>query len=327
MKYIELGTVAKTILKTCTNVMHGEEVLIITDPGYSKEFIESLLIIADAEGIRVTLVTLTPSDVKSPPNSVTEALKLTDVGILCTSTNWRFSSQATKAALTAKTRIFSLSRFTDKDLISTVPIDYEKLQQEIDGILDRLKNAYEVHITTKAGTNVKLEGEGRTLMYEDGIVKPGEWDTIPGVIFTSPIENRTEGVIVIDGSIGYFPLETGDVTQLGVVRDLVTLWIKEGKIVNLEGGKAGKDLERIIARGGDNADVIGEWGIGLNPGARLSGNFLADEPIYGAAHFGIGANTQMGGKNQCQQHIDAICMEVTLQINGEIVMEEGKLII
>ncbi len=55
--------------------MDGEEVMIITDPGYSKELIESLLIIADAECIKVTVVTLTPSDVKSPPKSVVEALK------------------------------------------------------------------------------------------------------------------------------------------------------------------------------------------------------------------------------------------------------------
>jgi len=324
---MELGKVAKTILRTCVNAVPSENITIITDSGYSQELIESLLVVAQAEGIGASLVTLAPSDVMSPPSSVVEALKETDAAIICTSTSWRFSSQATKAALAAKSRVLSLSRFSEADLTRAIPVDYDQIKRDIEKIISRLKDTYTVHIKTEAGTDVRLEGEGKTVMFEDGIVKPGEWDTVPGVVFAPTAEDRTEGVVVIDGSLGYFPLETGDVTQMGIVKDQVTLEIKKGRIVHIEGGKSGRDLQRIITRGGDNADVIAEWGIGLNPGTKLSGNFLADESLYGAAHFGIGANTQMGGKTRCKQHIDTICLDITLQIDGETVMKEGTLMV
>lgn len=325
MRYIELGEVAKTILKTCVNVRDDEEVMIIRDPGYSQEVIESLMIIGQAEGINVIIVTLTPSDVKFPPKSVIEMLKQVDIGIICTSTSWAFSSEAIKIAQGAQTRILSLTRVTAEDLIRTIPIDYKKLQHEIKEVVKRLKNPYKVRIVTRRGTNIKLEGEVRSIQDLDGIVKSGEWDSLPGAISTTPIEDKTEGVVVMDGSGYYFPVKSGDITQLGIVKDLITLRIKEGKIVNIEGGKAGDELERIIAKGGDNANVIAEWGIGLNPGVRkLSGNFLVDETLYGGAHLGIGANVHLGGKNQSEHHVDIEFTDISLEINGETIMQEGE---
>ncbi len=327
MKYVELGEVARTILRKCVSARSGEEVMVMTDPGYDKEVIESLVLVGQAEGINLIVVTLAPSDVKSPPKSVVAALRQADVGIICTSTNWGlFSSEAAELAQDAQTRILALDQITPKDLISIIPIDYDRLQSEMKEVVGRLESPYEVRMTTKRGTDLRLEGEVRFVQSMDGIVKPGEWDGLPGAISTTPIEDRTEGVVVVDGSGYYCPVESGELTQLGVARDLMTLRIKEGRVVSIEGGEAAEELEGIIEEGGDNANVIAEWGIGLNHGVRrLSGDFLVDERLYGGAHLGIGANVHLGGKNESQLHLDVVFTRICLEINGEVILEEGEL--
>ncbi len=48
----------------------------------------------------------------------------------------------------------------------------------------------------------------------------------------------------------------------------------------------------------EEARVLGELGIGINPGARLTGNLLEDEKAFRTAHIAFGNNEEMpGGKN------------------------------
>ena len=45
-------------------------------------------------------------------------------------------------------------------------------------------------------------------------------------------------------------------------------------------------------------------GFGLNNKAKISGNMLEDEGVYGSIHFGFGSNITFGGKIKTSFHLD-----------------------
>ncbi|MHC4942809.1 MAG: aminopeptidase, partial [Planctomycetota bacterium] len=76
---------------------------------------------------------------------------------------------------------------------------------------------------------------------------------------------RAEGIIVIDGSIG----------DLGNVAKPLKITVAGGSIFGLESEdqELVKEVEKLVSVDSE-ASVIGELGIGLNPGAKLTGNLL-----------------------------------------------------
>ncbi|MCK4971472.1 MAG: hypothetical protein KAS77_13130, partial [Thermoplasmata archaeon] len=64
----------------------------------------------------------------------------------------------------------------------------------------------------------------------------------------------------------------------------------------------------------DEASVIGELGIGINPEARVTGNMLEDEKAVGTVHVAFGNNIEMGGKNGSRTHRDFHVLKPTLSI-------------
>jgi len=73
--------------------------------------------------------------------------------------------------------------------------------------------------------------------------------------------------------------------------------------------------------------VLAEFGIGLNPEARLCGSMLEDEGCLGTIHFGFGSNSTIGGKNKVNFHLDLVVKEPTIIVDDQKIMENGNLLI
>jgi len=66
---------------------------------------------------------------------------------------------------------------------------------------------------------------------------------------------------------------------------------------------------------------------GCNPGAKLTGNVLEDERVWGASEWGIGYVGQIltGGKPiPAPSHSDGICMNTSVWLDGKQVWDKGQ---
>jgi leucyl aminopeptidase (aminopeptidase T) len=68
-----------------------------------------------------------------------------------------------------------------------------------------------------------------------------------------------------------------------------------------------------------------EFGIGLNPEARLAATNLEDLGRLGNCHVGIGSNFAIGGKVLAPNHIDAMYKDTTVYFDGKVVLDRGVL--
>ncbi|MDD5502730.1 MAG: aminopeptidase [Candidatus Thermoplasmatota archaeon] len=203
-------------------------------------------------------------------------------------------------------------------------VDYESVAKNIYHMIDLFKDAKTVHITAPSGTDLTMNVEDRGFE-TDVKIKAGTFGNLPaGELWCGPVENGANGVIMCDGSIG----------DLGNVKKVLKMTVKKGKLIGIE--SEDKELEskvKELTAVDEMASVIGELGIGLNPGARLTGNLLEDEKAGETAHIAFGNNEEMiGGKNTSKTHRDFLFNKPTIEVaykNGEkkILMNDGKLIL
>ena len=78
---------------------------------------------------------------------------------------------------------------------------------------------------------------------------------------------------------------------------------------------------------GKKARNLVEFGVGTNPRAIITGKSIEDEKALGTVHIAMGDPLLEGGifGNKC--HIDAILKQPTLEIDGRLIMKDGKLLI
>ena len=198
-----------------------------------------------------------------------------------------------------------------EDMLVSGPlaIDYDEMVETARYLMKRFDGATSVHITAPGGTDITLSIADRDFA-TDVFIEDGKWGNIPGgEIWCAPIEDSANGVIVCDGSIG----------DLGKVPKPVKLTVKDGKVVEIE--CEDKDFERrvrdVIAID-EMASVIGELGIGVNKGAKITGNLLEDEKAFHTAHIAFGNNLDMpGGRNDSKTHRDFLFHNPTFHVTYE----------
>ncbi len=185
-------------------------------------------------------------------------------------------------------------------------VDYAEMKTRANSLTALLNDAELLHISTESGTNLKIGIKGRRFI-DDVFIEPGEMANLPcGEIYCAPEETSAEGVVVFDASIG----------DIGLLKTPLKVFLKKGKITELEceDSKIVKKVMELTSIDED-AKVIGELGIGINPGARITGNMLEDEKALNTAHLAFGNNEDFpgGGKNRSKIHRDYLFHRPTIK--------------
>jgi len=219
----------------------------------------------------------------------------------------------------------------------TVPLNYTELRKSGAKLEADFQDAKTVHVQTDLGTNIEVGVEERKVRIDDGDFRqPGKGGNLPtGEAFISPKLGESNGILVFDGSI------TLDKTV--VIKKPVKVSIEKGHVTKVEGGKEADLLRDYLHTAGErpyemakkgeitmerakeysqNATNLGEFGVGLNPKARIVGNVLEDEKVLGTVHFAIGSNYDQDALALI--HSDGIVKNPTVTIDGKTIMKKGK---
>ncbi|UCF07736.1 MAG: aminopeptidase [Thermoplasmata archaeon] len=242
-----------------------------------------------------------------------------------------------------KMRSFWSPSVTAEMFAETVPIDYTELREMCGKIKEELDKAKEVHITAPSGTDITIGLRNREAKSDDGdFTENGKGGNLPcGEVFISPELGASDGVIAFDGSIS---VEGGIV----IIDNPILAKVKNGFVTDISGDKEAEELRETIDLAEKtvrefvsqdkipremeeeyikNARNLGELGIGLNRNARIVGNMLEDEKVYGTCHIAIGANYDEDAKSLI--HLDGLIKAPTITAKYEdrsekIIMKDGE---
>ena len=102
--------------------------------------------------------------------------------------------------------------------------------------------------------------------------------------------------------------------------------VSGGFVKDVKGGQEAKKLKAYLASLKDpNIYSIAELGIGMNPSAKPDGTSLLDEGSGDNIHIAIGTNEYFpGGTIRAKGHYDLVMSFCTLELDGKVVVKEGK---
>ena len=302
----------------CGGVKEDETVLISTDSNKLR-IAEALAGAAYAVGATPIIVMIPPVGVHGAqlPEPVVAAFREADV-FLQPSTWSQTHTKARVEAIKAGKRGSTMCEVTEDALcVGAINANYEECDRLGRRLGAALAEAQEIRVTTPLGTDIRGYVKGRPVQYETGLFRqPGQFAAFPdSEINISPLEGTAEGKVVSDVSI----------MSVGItLYDHVTLIVKEGRVIDIQGGMAAAKLRQILESLEDEkAYNYAEFGIGLNPEARLAATNLEDLGRLGNCHAGIGSNFAIGGKVLAPNHIDAMYKDTTVYFDGKAVLDNG----
>lgn len=328
MKFIEFMNRARVAVEYCMGVKSSENVLLVTDTRISEytgaeALNQAIIASSHAVGAEAQMIFYTPRDHPSDelPRITAAAMKSADA-IFTNPTRSLTHTKAMREARDAGARVIMLGAgdyILGFVLYRLFPSSVKEVEEM--AILTRkvaLTHKGTVKITSPQGTDLTLEVGKLEVLCNTGIChEPGTMEILPpGEVAAGVTEGSAEGKIIFDGSIIpiYHPLEAP-----------IVCTVKNNFITKIEGGRDARIWKKYLENLKDaNVYNIAEFGIGTNPKCKLSGTPLEDERIFGAAHIGIGTNINFGGKIYAKTHTDGIILHPTVEIDGKLIVEEGK---
>lgn len=255
---------------------------------------------------------------QEPPSPISAAMKEADIIIIMTSHSLS-QTNARREAQKAGARVLNIPDPQMTDLTSAmITPDFVAISPLIHEVAASLTNAKEIHCTAPGGTDltfsaVGMKGNGLDLLVHN----PGEFRSMSVEANVGPAFGTANGVIVIDGSL---PL-------IGPLDAPITFQVKDGFATEITGGKSAVKFANILHDFNDEYCYnIGEFGIGLNPCAKATGNsYVEDESAITTCHIGFGTNLSQGGNIKAACHVDAIFLSPTISVDGKIIMRDGVL--
>lgn len=332
MYKFELQKAADKLINEIFAVKKGEVVVITCDTLSDMGLIDAVASSAYAAGgVPMTITIPTPggvgkaADPDIPVESLTGAFLGADVWIEFNH-QWLLYSTPFEIAMekNPKLRYMCLVDFDQALLIRTVGnVETPQLQKFMTAFTKRHLTAKKMHVTTPAGTDVSFDMDNNHLVCNDcgNATAPG-MHMLTGQINVVPKFGTIQGKIVFDGTItppfGKIPSQP------------VVLTIQNSKIVKFEGGPEATEYEKYLKSFDDEGMFkMAHIAYGFNPGARLGGNVVEDERVWGCTEWGIGYVSPIDAPpvgQDAKSHTDGICLNSTVWLDDVMLMNEGQIV-
>lgn len=234
------------------------------------------------------------------------------------------TTKAAKKAIQKHKKFLSLPLSTNdgKSMLGYdfLTMDTKKSRLMAKIIMKYLQYSDHIRVETAAGTSLQMGKLHRNPGFFNGVLKDGKGYSSASIEVYVPIEEtKTEGVMVLDGSLGY----------IGRVDEPTKIIFHNGRIEEIEDTPTGRRLKEYMEEYRDSRIyVAGEFGIGLNSSSKCEGNcYIEDESAYGTFHIGVGRNLALGGRQNANGHFDLVCHEPDIYTDNRQIMQQGKIIV
>ena len=318
----ELVPAAQVVVRDILRVSEGEHVLIVTDPGRPAPCVDVLAAAAAAQGALPTVIAMPQPRVggEEPPPAVAAAMAAADVTIAAASYAL-VHTDAFRKALGNTHRLVEIWGLEEAAMLTGgLLADYARVNALTSAVRKLFDRASRARLTTPLGTDIRLSIEGRTSFSLGGDVPPpGGFTSLPGgEAAIAPVEGSVEGILV-DPLV----LERRDI---GYRKEPFRARIEGGAFVSVEGGREAQLFDRMLSEGDAGGRVIGEFAVGTNRWSALD-RIREAKKAWGTSHVGIGDNLTLQGRNTSRVHMDIVVLEPTVELDGEVIVDRGRLLV
>jgi leucyl aminopeptidase (aminopeptidase T) len=318
----ELGRAADILTRELFKLKAGETFVITADTESDERVVEATARAAFALGAKPMVIWLASplgvgkaADPMLPQDALVGALKGADAWVEFNN-EWLLYSTTYDIALRENPRLRYLCLVgmnVDMMVRCIGRIDYQLLSKFLERVAVLTTSAREVHITTPAGCDVSFKNDpkGRP-RYASGYADTPGPHMMAGQIGWAILHNTINGKIVFDGSV---------VPPIGLLKEPIELHVEEGDIKRIEGGKEAAEYEAWLRSFNDpNMLKMAHICYGFNPGAKLTGNIVEDERVWGCTEWGIGNIPS----RPAATHSDGICLNTSVWLDGEQILDRGR---
>jgi len=343
----------KDVMKGARNVMdygqvkRGEHVLLLADTLTSPLLLEALVAALDERGADFAVMHMSPPGLRwrageEPPRCVKTAVYGSDLVIEVLSMEAQaFPRMQETSMVEHGVRMVVLFGMTDDEMASPFAhFPYEVMHVLTRKVYDKWTAGAVVpstkpkslRITAANGTHLTATYDPRYVVHTgflyDRLV-PAFWNVFVGATVGIELFQEVKGTIVFDGLHGEeeykaLPPIGSDVAY--PLREPVS-WEFDGKYCTIHGGVEAEVMRRITARAGTRAAyILCEVAVGMHPKAPLSTHPTRHT---GVTHYAIGSTAGRAptpDKEYAPVHTHGHIRQVTLEIDGEPVIEAGRLL-
>jgi aminopeptidase len=212
----------------------------------------------------------------------------------------------------------------EKAVLSALDVDYQELSAQGKKIISNIGGAKTIHLTSGKGTDLTMDITGRKWLNDDGIMDEDDvankdvgMNLPAGEVFIAPVEDSANGDAFFDVPTSYY----------GYSVHSIKWTFKDGRLVDYKAEKGEENFRKIMDMSTGEKDKIAEFAIGTNPNATFIDDITQDEKVVGTIHIAIGNNKgpAYGGKNDSSLHWDLIMTRPTVEVDGRVIMKDGKL--
>lgn len=205
------------------------------------------------------------------------------------------------------------SSLLEQDFLKMDPDEASRIGMPM---LWKLRKGKHIHVTTKLGTDLHFDIKDRFPgIFHGSLWERGKCSSASFEIYIPPVEIKTSGKLVLDGSMGY----------IGLVKKPLVIHFENGYITDIEETEDGIRLKEYIESFKDfEMYCAAEFGIGLNTVAKCRGvSYIEDESAYGTFHIGFGRNLALGGSHNAAGHFDLVIHNPTIMVDDKVIMKNG----
>ena len=331
MYFYELADAARRLVNDMLGLKPGETFVITADTESDMEVVRATASAAFAAGAKPMVVTYPAplgvgkaADPMLPVDALTGALSSADAWVEFNN-QWMLYSTPFERAMAANKKLRYLCLVgMDADMMTRLigRVDQSRLSKFLRVVADMTYSAKTMKITTPAGCDLEFElNPENILSCDDGVATVPGMYMLGGQICFIPKLASINGLLVFEGTISPVP---------GAVSEPVIMTVEEGAVREIKGGASAASFRAWLESFNDPSMFrLAHCCYGLNPGAKVTGNVLEDERVWGATEWGMGYLSAFDAPKEhfdAPSHCDGLCLNSSVWLDGKPILDTGKFV-